>query len=64
LLALTFAPQLSLSQPQVDCITAYIRSTVHSQAAQRRGRILLIAAAAAGVVAALSAALMRLNRRQ
>jgi hypothetical protein len=56
LLSLTCLLQLSLSQPQVHCITAYIRR-------QRRYRLLLAAPAAAGVVALLSAALVRFNRR-
>ncbi len=59
-LALTRVLQLSLTQPQVDCITAYLRSS----AAAHRNRLLLAAAAAAGFVAAFAVALKRLNRHR
>jgi hypothetical protein len=56
---LTYLLQVSLSQPQVDCIASYLRALA---SAQRRNRFMLFAAAAAGVFVGLSA-LIRLNRR-
>jgi hypothetical protein len=63
-LALTRVLQLSLTQPQVDCLADYVRRHQARQAAQRFNRSLLMAASAAAAVALISAVLLRLSRRQ
>ena len=63
-LALTRVLQLSLKQPQAHCLADYVRRHQARQAAQRFNRSLLMAASAAAAVALISAALLRLSRRQ
>ena len=62
--ALTRVLQLSLTQPQAHCLADYVRRHQARQAAQRFNRSLLMAASAAAAVALISAALLRLSRRQ
>ena len=62
--ALTRVLQLSLTQPQAHCLADYVRRHQARQAAQSFNRSLLMAASAAAAVALISAALLRLSRRQ